>query len=185
MRRKDMQPGVLYAIKRNGMPRPGYVFDASTPRIRTRAYWTWPGTLWPYDEPVDPERLETDYLNPTPDLLDPRSKYDDNLIVTTSDVIAEWETYALQERAERAARLQARLDQDAKEAADKAAEIASNTARVEALRPYLEGVQGYLGIDALLSDAKTDRWTPSYYSAKDVVTLLEQALAVLALEGKS
>lgn len=178
-----MLPGVLYAIKRNGMARPGYVFDASTPRIRTRVYWTWPGTLWPYDEPVNPERLEVDYLNPTPDLLSELAKYDDNLIVSTSDVIVEWETYALQERAERAARLQAKLDQDAQEAADKAAEIATNTARVEALRPYLAGIEGYLSIQALVTDVSYG-WTQSRYSAKDVVTLLEQALAVFALEER-
>lgn len=175
-----MKPGVLYAITRNGMPRPGYIFDASTERIRARVYWTWPGEQVPGEE----YPRETDYLNPTPDLLNERSKFDDNLIVKTSDVIAEWEPWALQERAERAARLQAHLDKEAQEAADKAAAIADNTARVEALRPYLQGVQGYLGIDALLSDVKHG-WTQSRYSAKDVVTLLEQALAVFALdEGK-
>lgn len=178
MKRKDMKPGVLYAILRNGMPRPGYIFDAKTERIRARVYWTWPGEQVPGEE----YPRETDYLNPTPDLLNERSKADDNIIVKTSDVIAEWEPWARAEKAERAARLQAHLDKEAQEAADKAAAIASNTARVEALRPYLQGIEGYLSIQALVTDVSYG-WTQSRYSAKDVVTLLEQALATLALNG--
>jgi hypothetical protein len=178
MRRKDMQPGVLYAILRNGMPRPGYIFDAKTERIRCRVYWTWPPSGWVEGQ----DYRDTDYLDPQPDLLNPLAKFDDNLIVKTSDVIGEWEPFARAEKAERAARLQAKLAEEAQEAADKAAELASNTARVEALRPYLAGIEGYLSIDNLLKDV-TYGWTRSSYSAKDVVTLLEQALATLALNG--
>lgn len=169
-----MQPGVLYAIMRNGMPRPGYIFDAKTERIRARVYWTWPGTLWPYDEPVNPERLETDYLNPTPDLLDPRSKYDDNLIVKTSDVIGEWEPWATAEKADRAARLQARLDEEAQATADKEALEAESFQRIEALRDLLP--TGYPGIDQLRGDVKGGYWTRDRYSARDVIDIVEHAV---------
>jgi len=172
MRRKDMKPGVLYAIAHCGNYRPGLVLDAAHERIRARVYWTWPGTLWPYDEPIDPIRLEVDYLNLHPDIIDPRAKFDDK-VVKTGDVLQEWTSWATEERARRDQRLADRVAKDAQEAADKAAAIADNTARVEAMRPLLQGHTGYLTIDQLLYAAKVG-WTQDRYSARDIVDLLEQ-----------
>ena len=94
MKRKDMQLGVLYAIVNNGVCRPGVIFDAKSEKIRARVWWTWPA----------PEGTnEIDYLDPDPQITDPVAKYDDRKNIKTSDVLGEWEPWAVAQKAERSA----------------------------------------------------------------------------------
>jgi hypothetical protein len=168
MRRKDMVPGTIYCILNNSMPRPGVVLDSSTERVRVRVWWTWPST----EEGAEtPGYNETDYLDPHPPITDPRAKYDDK-IVKTSDVIAEWEPWAIEAKAERAERLQARLDAEQAEKDAVAAERASDRHRLSNVSHLIEGHDGYLSIDHLAGDLIHAR-TQSRYSAKDVLELLE------------
>ena len=168
MKRKDMKPGVLHAVKRTGVYRPGLILSATTERIRARVYWTWPGD----------SQEGIDYLDPHPDILSPLAKYDD-VIVKTSDVAGVWESWATRAKADKAQRLADLLAKEAQEEADKAAELESRLERLARVDHLLANATGYLDIRHLESDAARS-WTHNRYSAKDVLELLESIV-----EGQS
>jgi hypothetical protein len=162
MKRKDMLPGVLYAISADGYnTRPGYVLDAGKPpnKVRVRVFWTW-------------KDQDEDYLNPTPPLLDEFAKYDDKK-ADTNGVIGLWSEYCSKVKAERQAALDKR---NAEEAAVEARRL-EGVDRVEAVADKLiaAGLPSMLGTMRYYS--KANNMGQYGYTTRDVLDLIESLTA--------
>lgn len=158
MNRKDMQPGVLYAISAGGYnTRPGVITDAGKApnKCRAQIWWTWPGQ-------------DDDYLNAEPPITEEGAKYDIKMVLT-SEVRELWSEYCARVKAERKAAL------DKKQAEEDAAEAKrqADIARVAAVAPKAGSL-----LSTLEWVAKSgDRMSTYHFSANDVLNLIEQLTA--------
>lgn len=158
MKRKDMDPTVLYAIERSHHnPRPGYVLDPGTPpgKVKAHVYWSWPD-CWTEDD---------GYL--TTDVERIRSGKFDACEVTTAQVLMPWAEHV----AEVKARQQAKRDQRAAEDADKEAKRQADIARVDAVLPLLDGLDWAPGELRWAAD-KSYMWDRRW-NANDVLNVIE------------
>ena len=159
MNRKDMQPGVLYAIKADGYnPRPGIVLDAGKPpnKVKVKVYWSWEG--W-----------DDDYLNPEPTITGVLAKSDIKTC-DTNGVQGLWSDYCAKVKAERKVLL------DKKQAEDDAveAERQADMMRVSRVTPFIGEDAG----KTLVWIAKRGGNMGTYnFSARQVLDIIEGLLS--------